>query len=226
MVYDYSTNTMYALTYPGGGLSVIHTVDLTTGNLTLFAELEATLVGIACNSKGTLYVADAYGNIVAINGGGADLLCSTDFFALPGQQSLACDPSSGRLFWALKDDFSVRLLEIDTEEAGKWLDRGPIGGGNVPIVGLHVPYTQTDIVQPQSDDQSIAVYPNPSDGRVFISSVPEKSILRISDLSGRTIESYTNVSGKVELNLNLRPGIYLIQVENKGGKTVRKLIIR
>jgi hypothetical protein len=226
MAYDYSTNVMYALTYPGDGEgSNVYTVDLNTGEMRLFGQIpDEYIVGLACHSE-TLYTVTVWGYVIAIHLQTRDVsfVCSTEFFA-PYLQSLACDPQSGRLFWAMKNEFSSRLIEIDPT-TGRWFDFGRIGE-DAQIIGLHVPYEGTGITVPQTDDSSIAVYPNPSDGQVTISNVPEKSTIRLLDLSGKTIETHTGLSGKVELNLKLVSGIYLIQIENKNERMVRKLIIK
>jgi hypothetical protein len=224
MACDHSTNTLYALTYPGDG-SYIYTVDKTAGNMTSFTQIENEyLVGLACHS-GYLYAATVWGDVIAIHLQTKEifLVCSTGIFA-PYTQSLACDPQSGRLFWAMKNEFSGRLIEIDPV-AGRWFDYGRIGE-DAQIIGLHVSSAGTGIAVPPADDSSVTIYPNPSSGWVTISNVPEKSTIHLSDLSGKIIETRIGLSGKVELNRELQPGVYLIQVENNGERTVRKLIIK
>lgn len=224
MAYDHATNTLYALTYPGGG-SILYTVDRTTGNMTLFTSIENEyLIGLACHS-GYLYAVTVWGDVIAIHLQTKEiyLVCSTGIFA-PYIQSLACDPQSGRLFWAMKSEFSGRLIEIDPA-TGKWFDYGRIGK-DAQIIGLHVSSTETDIAVPPVDNSFITVYPNPSNGQVTILNVPEKSTIRLLDLSGKIIETRTGLSGKVELNRKLHPGVYFIRIENNGEKVVRKLIIK
>ncbi|MDR1341021.1 MAG: choice-of-anchor J domain-containing protein, partial [Prevotellaceae bacterium] len=185
MAYDHSTDKLYAVTYPGDA-SYIYTIDPATGNWTLFNQIDDYVVGLACHS-GTMYLATVWGDVisVALQTGQITPICSIGMFA-PYLQSLTCDPQTGRLFWAMKNDFSSILIEIDPA-TGRWFNYGQIGE-NAQIIGLHVSGKGSAIAAPQTDGSSIAVYPNPSDGQVTISNVPEKSSIRISDLSGKTIE--------------------------------------
>jgi hypothetical protein len=221
LTYDYSTNTMYAVTFPGDK-SIIYTVDMTTGVMAQFGQIEDYIVGLAAHS-GTLYVVTMWGDVISIHlqSGALSLLCSTETF-VPYLQSLTCDPT-GRLFWALTGDLGSRLIEIDPA-TGRRFDYGKIGD-NAQIIGMHVSDAGTGIVAVPADDSSVSVYPNPSDGWVTISNVPEKSTIRLLDLSGKTIETHTGLSGNVEMYWKLSPGIYIIRIENGGEKIVRKLII-
>ncbi|MDR2806061.1 MAG: choice-of-anchor J domain-containing protein [Dysgonamonadaceae bacterium] len=85
-------------------------------------------------------------------------------------------------------------------------------------------YTAT----PSLNARSFTVYPNPAKNAVYVSYVPENSVISILDLTGRTLENQmvTKSESNVRLDLNLAPGIYFIQVKSNNTKTVQRLIIK
>src|SRR5688572_21089475 len=74
---------------------------------------------------------------------------------------------------------------------------------------------------------SISVYPNPSNG-VFSVSVPTARAytLEVSDLTGRVIKTET-VKGNAQLDLsNNAKGVYMLKIASEGASAVQKLIIQ
>jgi hypothetical protein len=75
--------------------------------------------------------------------------------------------------------------------------------------------------------QSFSVYPNPAKNAAYISYVPENSVVSIKDATGRTVGSYTNLSGEnVKLELPFTGGVYFIRISNNTTTTTQKLIIK
>lgn len=74
------------------------------------------------------------------------------------------------------------------------------------------------IAQLNNSEIPIHIYPNPSDGRFTISNLNfENSFnLQIIDLSGRILfaEEYSNTVNKIEINQNLKKGIYIIKIQS------------
>jgi hypothetical protein len=226
MTYDYSTQTMFATVFNQGesDYQVLKTVDLSSGQLTFRAQFSYFFSVIACSAEGRLYAVASNGDFCSINKetGEAVTISNTGFY--PAYiQSMAFDYPSGRLFWAMFDDNRSRLIEINPEN-GETTDWGTIDG-NAEIVSLYTPYNRVKIETPVFDESPV-IFPNPSDGFVSVSSVPEQSTIHILDLSGRMLQRYSNVNGKIDLNLNLQSGVYLIQIENKRETLIRKLIIK
>lgn len=63
LAYDNSTNTMYGAGYDGTTYSLLYTINLATGAATLIGTAEAgVIIGLACNTSGTLYAADIVDN--------------------------------------------------------------------------------------------------------------------------------------------------------------------
>ncbi|MDR0798967.1 MAG: T9SS type A sorting domain-containing protein [Dysgonamonadaceae bacterium] len=72
----------------------------------------------------------------------------------------------------------------------------------------------------------VVMYPNPSNGVVFLSSLPENATISLLDLSGRKLQTY-RASGSTQLNLKVAPGIYFVRIQGEEGKAiVRKLIVK
>jgi hypothetical protein len=63
---------------------------------------------------------------------------------------------------------------------------------------------------------------------VYVSYVPENSIISILDLTGRVIKNKQAAKSEnnVRLDLNLASGVYFIRIENNNVKTLQKLIIK
>jgi hypothetical protein len=232
MTYDYYNETMYAITSAGSSsLPVtLKEVNLSTGELTTVVELDYYLYTLAANLQGDLYGVDVDGYLVTVDKQSGVTRVINNLGIYPdGNQSMTFDHNSDpeRLFWAMY--ISVyeqgRLIEIDPV-SGKSFSSGPIGE-DAQIVALYTPYSQdVKINHPESDIGIIRIYPNPAQEVVYLTSVPEKSQIRILDLSGRTVFSDDKQSGKVTLNLNLKAGAYLVVIENENEKAMRKLIIK
>ncbi|MDR2057006.1 MAG: choice-of-anchor J domain-containing protein [Dysgonamonadaceae bacterium] len=232
MTYDYSTNTMYAVTIdPDTEISTLNTVNLETGALTPVASLPASayLFTLAADLNGRLYGIEYSGYLVTVDKTTGTLTPVGDTKIQPDYlQSMTFDHNTGRLFWAMYDDdgldYSGRLLELDSE-TGAVTDLGRIGK-NAEIVGLYTLYSPGDGLPPVANQDLITVYPNPATNVVYISSIPDKSSLSIIDLSGKTLETYAPASGMVRLDLHLDSGVYLIQIKNGSQRIMKKLLVK
>lgn len=84
------------------------------------------------------------------------------------------------------------------------------------------------------DVNSINVYPNPSNGKVFLELEPAQKgevELLVTDIQGKEIfrdSFYNDALSKVHRNINIdgeRSGVYLLKVTSQGKSVVKKLII-
>jgi hypothetical protein len=74
---------------------------------------------------------------------------------------------------------------------------------------------------------TLGIYPNPAKGVVYLSYLQANSVVSIKDLTGRTVKTYTKLSGEnVKLDLPVAAGIYFIQVEGNNATTTHKLIVK
>ncbi|WP_312556289.1 T9SS type A sorting domain-containing protein [Empedobacter brevis] len=71
----------------------------------------------------------------------------------------------------------------------------------------------------------VRIYPNPVVDILNIETDVNKNSIKIIDLTGKTIESYTINEKKISVQVNHLPkGIYIVEVENENGKTNSKFI--
>ncbi|HVS96139.1 MAG TPA: T9SS type A sorting domain-containing protein, partial [Puia sp.] len=114
----------------------------------------------------------------------------------------------------------------------QYTDAHPDTGANfyrLRIVDLYGNFTWSPIRRVDGPDSvHVIVYPNPVHRTyVFISTTANTRLIRLIDISGRTI-----LQRSVRGNLNilpldaLAPGIYFVQVETDSGSTVQKILIR
>jgi hypothetical protein len=75
--------------------------------------------------------------------------------------------------------------------------------------------------------QTLGIYPNPAKEVVYLSYLQANSVVSIKDLTGRTVKTYTKLSGEnVKLDLPLAAGVYFIQIEGNNATTTQKLIVK
>lgn len=73
---------------------------------------------------------------------------------------------------------------------------------------------------------NIKLYPNPASGNLFISKIPEKAIIRIADLSGKTLLEKSVVAGDHQLDISdFKQGMYLLSLEFESGKHIQQAVI-
>ncbi|HAR72054.1 MAG TPA: hypothetical protein DCR77_01405, partial [Flavobacteriaceae bacterium] len=69
------------------------------------------------------------------------------------------------------------------------------------------------------------IYPNPVVDVLNIETDTNRNSIKIIDLTGKIIDSYSINEKKISLQVNLYPkGIYIVEVENEKGKTISKFI--
>jgi hypothetical protein len=141
LTYDYSTGTLYAVSNTEADGALLQTVNPETGVSTTVAPITGVdyLFTLAADLAGNLYGVDDYGILVSINKttGVAASIGSTGFNPLY-LQSMTFDHNTGRLFWAMRDFYEGRLIELDPAN-GQVTDWG-ILGGNAQIVALYTIY--------------------------------------------------------------------------------------
>ena len=78
-------------------------------------------------------------------------------------------------------------------------------------------YTIIDIV-------NLTIYPNPTNDIFYIGGLQEKASLTIYDINGKEIMRKKDYLNEPVNIYNLRAGVYFVEVNNKDGKIVKKLI--
>jgi len=78
-----------------------------------------------------------------------------------------------------------------------------------------------------SFDHDITIYPNPTDGKVNVDlgETLNEFTVRINDLSGKTISHATYKNTETfEINLNVKPGTYLMAIKSGNKKVTIRLL--
>jgi arabinan endo-1,5-alpha-L-arabinosidase len=99
------------------------------------------------------------------------------------------------------------------------------GSDGWPVAGSYK--SGTEIMDDANTNGSVAVYPNPSKGNFTVSGLKAESTITVMDIQGN--EVFTSLSGQsenAEVNANLKPGTYIIRVENNNGVAIKKLVVQ
>jgi hypothetical protein len=158
-----------------------------------------------------------------------------------GWDNFDFEPGRGRVIgWSLGNDDNDYNIGRDYQTV--WY--GTVNNwSNTDVLGdlqlASGPYTQ--VTDPAVQDK-VLIYPNPTDGRVYILLKGENSgenlnannniNINVNDISGRSVASeHRTLNGKnnlISLNLDqASPGLYIIQIRSdQGASFTKKLIIR
>ena len=95
-------------------------------------------------------------------------------------------------------------------------------------VDTSVCFTVSTVGFPENTfDHEITVYPNPTAGifKVDMGEVLQEFNVRINDVNGKLIKQLTYENTKIfELNLNVQPGIYFLNINSENKKAILRLI--
>jgi endo-1,4-beta-xylanase len=86
----------------------------------------------------------------------------------------------------------------------------------------------TNIDNYESFEQNLVVYPNPLIGnRLTIDGVIGNYDIRIVDISGKNVYTKNiNTQGVYSINVNLKPGVYMLQMINTSKSLFHKIVVR
>jgi hypothetical protein len=132
-------------------------------------------------------------------------------------------PAPCNVAWDVQRIFYIDIYksEPDTVVAFKYGVCDP-----VPLNSLGLPeFSGID----QVNEQNLIVYPNPSDGMIYVdlSSFPSSALIEVFDVSGKVVNKIENASGKVTVNINGMPSsIYLIRISDGISSVSKKIILK
>ena len=84
-----------------------------------------------------------------------------------------------------------------------------------PTSGTQSSYTFLGLEE--NSKHLLSLYPNPSNGTLFIEGLERNESIEIVDILGKTLYQNTVIDAKLELNLKLNEGLYF--VKHKDAKT-------
>jgi hypothetical protein len=86
--------------------------------------------------------------------------------------------------------------------------------------------TTTGISSVKHSGFDFQIYPNPANDFVVVSDIPSSSIIKITDITGKTVYYTRTTNEKILLNTTqFINGIYHVRIENKGSIVNKKLIV-
>ena len=96
-----------------------------------------------------------------------------------------------------------------------------------PISGIEISLIATGL-ENQNLSSTVKLYPNPTQGDLNIDlSTPQQHVnIQLFDVTGRLINSYTNLSGKhFSLEMAETPGLYYLKIRTETGSISQKVIL-
>ena len=226
--FDYSTNTLYGITY-NGSAAVLYSINHTTGNATQIGISPGKLlINLACNLSGSLYAVDI----------GTDELCAvnknTGVSSAIGNiglnanyaQTMEFDRANDICYYlSYNDVLGGQLRLVDILNGGTTVIGDLLGGAE--ITGLAVPYYgPVGIKENVADVAEYNVYPNPARNYVYVTSNEKFSNIRLINYVGQTILEMPVNDKNVRISTSsFGSGVYFLQMESENGVTTRKITI-
>jgi hypothetical protein len=120
---------------------------------------------------------------------------------------------------------------------GPGITQQVIAGGYLspfnPVLGASIA-SQVNIsianaLSPNNED-GVSLYPNPSHGGSFTILLPgstETAFVTIYDILGRTVyQKNTQGSNRIQINSQLKTGVYMVRIKSDAGSFTKKLIVK
>lgn len=129
--------------------------------------------------------------------------------------------------WNEQEDFSA--ITVGTENIA--VDPGGTNryvqlSGNKSLTTSWNNQNQTLGLKSIFTDYNFEIYPNPASDKLNFNSTHNISYIHIFDLSGRKITSKKVESTNGTLNLNLKSGFYVVQIDNEKSTIYKKLLVK
>ncbi|MCD4680462.1 MAG: T9SS type A sorting domain-containing protein [Bacteroidales bacterium] len=224
--YDYSTSTMYGMSY-NGTASVLYTIDIWTAAATQVGNTSGLMINLACNLAGELYALDlSDDNLYSINKfTGAGTLVGATGFNSNYAQDMEFDRASNALFMAAYADPGGGQLRIVDVVTGMTTLIGAFENG-AEITGLAIPYYAGVGIDEIVKDFSYNVYPNPASDQITVKCTHNISEYTIINYVGQVV--LHNVVNSDNFNVNvssLSTGMYFIQLDTENGVVTEKISV-
>lgn len=226
--FDFSTNTLYGVTY-NGSAAVLYTINHATGNATMLGISPGKLIiNLACNLAGQLYGVDI----------GADEICSINktngvATSIGGiglnanyAQTMEFDRANDVCYYlSYNDILGGQLRVVDVVNGGSTVLGDLLGGSEV--TGLAIPYYgPVGINENTSENIEYNVYPNPARDYVFVTSSSTIKTVKLINYVGQTVLELPVNDNNVKINTSsFGTGIYFLQMEDENGVSTRKIAI-
>lgn len=144
MSYDYSSNTMYAISVYNNAYSQLFTIDLNNAESKKVADLDRRFFTLACSYGGQLYGISFEGDLCKIDKqtGNVELIGATGWRPTY-YQSMEFDHTDETLYWAANliegTDYTDCIARVDTTTGQA--EKVAAVGNSPQIAGLYVPFS-------------------------------------------------------------------------------------
>ena len=111
--------------------------------------------------------------------------------------------------------------------AGNYLS--PFIPGQGASIASQVNISNADALSLDNED-AVSLYPNPSNGGRFMILLPgsiENAVVSIYDILGRMVyKKNAQGSNTIQINSQLKAGVYLVRINSNAGSFTKKLIVK
>ena len=111
--------------------------------------------------------------------------------------------------------------------AGTYLSPFVPGGGGTSAA--RTSSAQTQVMEVNNNEDAVSLYPNPaSEGRftILLPEISKNAVVRIYDNQGRMVyEKIAQGSNKIEIDSQLKAGLYIIRINSQAVSFTKKLIV-
>ena len=77
----------------------------------------------------------------------------------------------------------------------------------------------------ESTELSIQLYPNPTNGKIYLKGITEPTTVEVFSVEGRLLSNY-NIDSSSYIDLNLSSGMYVLKIISEGKLMTKKLIVK
>ncbi len=227
MSYDYSTNTMYAISWSTAKGSTLYTIDIWTGTPTEIGSTPGLMINLACNLTGDLYSVgigdDQLYSIDKITGAGTAI--GYIGFDANFAQDMEFDRASNGLFMSAydaNDGGQLRVVDITT---GMSISLGAFQDG-AEVTGLAIPYYAGVGIGEIEKQFSYNVYPNPANNYITVKCTHNISDYTIINYVGQIVLQENVDSDNFNIDVrSLTTGMYFIQLNTENGVVTEKISV-
>jgi hypothetical protein len=76
-----------------------------------------------------------------------------------------------------------------------------------------------------ANTSTIQLYPNPSNGRIYVKGIQSESDIEVFTIDGRKLSSF-HLDSNSYLDLKLSKGLYLFKINSNGRSIVKKIVVK
>ena len=149
LAYDVVSDKAYALTFGSGPEEIcLSAMNLENGTFEKVCTVSQGYYTLSSALDGTFYAISEDGSLYKIEKDGTETYIGSTGLSPKHMQSAACDPATGKLYWAFKNATDAALYEVNTQTATAYkIDDMPNGE---EIIGVYIEAPEVKATAPAS----------------------------------------------------------------------------